>query len=374
MVYQSTSTRSNQVYGVTALSRTDAWAVGGMAGSGGVSQDEPLALQWNGQRWKPVTVPGAAGYYLPDVAASAETDLWVFAVPANGGDAKAVRWDGTRWQDIPLPAGVYPDDVAVLKPTDAWVLGPQQPCTGSGTSQVCPTTLYHWDGSTWSPFTLPIVVDELSGSALAASGPNHVWVAGASHPCVASPCSYRVKVYSWNGSTWGKAPGFPRVDSYYLPGPQRGTQRVGRHLVHDQHRAPWPPVALEREHLEHDRRPAQPDGADGDADGDRRPQRGVDGTVGPVDRYPLARRNPERGFRVSASGTRPRPRDDHTLGRRIGAAKPDRAHLRQRDLRLSQSALAPPVAQPIPVPVRSRTRSEPSTLTSVNAPEASARQ
>jgi len=217
VVYQSNSTRSNQVYGVTALSGSDAWAVGGKAGSGSATQDEPLALQWNGQRWNSVTVPGVAGYYLPDVAASATTDLWVFAVPGNGGDAKAVRWDGTQWQDIPLPAGVYPDDVAVLKPTDAWVVGPQQPCTGNGTSQVCPTTLYHWDGSTWSPFTLPIVVDELSGSALAASGPNHVWVAGASHPCVASPCSYRVKVYSWNGSTWGKAPGFPRVDSYYLP-------------------------------------------------------------------------------------------------------------------------------------------------------------
>lgn len=217
VAYQSTSTRSNRVNGVTALSRSDAWAVGARAGSAGL-QSEPLVLQWNGQRWRSVTVPGLTGYYLPDVAASATNNLWIFAVPASGGDAKAVRWDGTQWQDITLPAGVYPDDVAVLSATDAWVLGPQQPCTGSGASQVCPTTLYHWDGSTWSPFTLPIVVDELSGSALAASGSHHVWVVGASHPCAVSSCSYRVKVYSWNGSTWGRWQSFPRVDSYYLPG------------------------------------------------------------------------------------------------------------------------------------------------------------
>jgi hypothetical protein len=216
VAYQSSSTRSNQVYGLTALSGSDAWAVGASAGSGGV-QDEPLALQWNGQRWRSVTVPGVTGYYLPAVAASARTNLWIFAASGSGGDPKAVRWDGSQWQDIPLPAGVYPNDVAVLNPTDAWVVGPQQPCTGTGASQVCPTTLYHWDGSVWSPFTLPIVVDELSASALAASGPNHVWVVGASHPCAASPCSYRVRVYSWNGSTWGRWKTFPRVDSYYLP-------------------------------------------------------------------------------------------------------------------------------------------------------------
>jgi len=217
VAYRSTATLDNQVFGVTAPSGSDAWAVGGTAGPGGTLQG-PLALQWNGQRWNPVTVPGVSGHYLTDVAASAPTDLWIFAVPANGGGAaEAAHWDGTQWQDIPLPAGVYPDDVAVLKPTDVWLVGPQQACTGSGSSQVCPTVLYRWDGSTWSSFTLPITVDELSGSALAASGPDHVWVAGAAHPCAAAPCSYRVEVYSWNGSAWGRWTSFPRVDSYYLP-------------------------------------------------------------------------------------------------------------------------------------------------------------
>lgn len=102
------------MYGVTALCGSDAWAAGASARSGGV-QHEPLAWQWNGQRWRSATVPGVTGYYLPDVAASAKANLWIFAVPGNGGDAKAVRWDRTQWQDIPLPAGVYPNDVAVLK-------------------------------------------------------------------------------------------------------------------------------------------------------------------------------------------------------------------------------------------------------------------
>ena len=51
-----------------------------------------------------------------------------------------------------------------------------------------PTTLYHWDGSSWSPFTLPLVAGE--ATELSASSPTNVWVVGASHPCLASPCSY----------------------------------------------------------------------------------------------------------------------------------------------------------------------------------------
>jgi hypothetical protein len=212
VAYRSTSRRGNQINAVAAVSGRYAWAVGARTGTGGL-EDQPLALRWNGRSWRSVTVPGVAGSYLTDVAASTKSDVWVFAVPGGGVNAKAVRWNGTRWQDIPLPAGEFPDDVAVLKPGDAWLAGSQQACTGSGASQVCATTLYHWDGSTWSPFTVPIVV-----SALSASGPDHVWVTGTSRPCDGQPCSIRVRVYNWNGSAWRKTPGFPRVYSRYQPG------------------------------------------------------------------------------------------------------------------------------------------------------------
>ena len=149
---------------------------------------------------------------------SAPSDLWIFAVPGQGGRAKAMRWDGTSWRAIRLPAGVFPGDAAVLSPANAWVVGPQQPCTGSGASRVCPTTMYHWNGSRWTASLVPVVVDQLSGSALAAAGSGQAWVAGALRPCGGPPCSYRVAVYRWTGSGWARAPGFPRVTSAFLPG------------------------------------------------------------------------------------------------------------------------------------------------------------
>ena len=215
VVYQSTSKTSNQLYSVAAVSPADAWAVGASAGSGG-SADRPLVLHWNGTSWKPVAVPGLSGFYLPAVAASSASDVWLFAASANGGSPKAVRWNGSQWATIALPAGsYYPDEAVVLSPADAWVADPQQPCTGSGAAEVCPTTLYHWDGSSWSPFTLPLTARE--PAELSASSPTNVWVAGASNACLASRCSYTPVAYHWNGSAWLKAPALPLAHSYYPP-------------------------------------------------------------------------------------------------------------------------------------------------------------
>ena len=125
---------------LAAASPGDAWAVGASAGPGG-SYDQPLVLHWNGTRWRSVTVPGLSGFYLSAVAASSASDVWVFAASADGGSPKAVRWNGSHWATIALPAGsYYPDEAVVLSPTDAWVADPQQPCTGTGATEVCPTT------------------------------------------------------------------------------------------------------------------------------------------------------------------------------------------------------------------------------------------
>ena len=150
------------------------------------------------------------------MAASSASDVWVFAASTNGGSPKAVRWNGSQWTTMALPAGTYfPDEAAVLSSTDAWIAVPWQPCTGSGAAEVCSTTLYHWDGSSWSPFTLPLVASE--STELSASSPTNVWVVGAAHPCLASRCSVSPVAYHWNGSAWLKAPTLPLAHSYYPP-------------------------------------------------------------------------------------------------------------------------------------------------------------
>jgi hypothetical protein len=219
VVYRSTSKISNIVTDVAAISPGNAWAVGSTAQAGhGNTQDEPLVLHWNGGHWRRVTVPGLAGFYLTAVAASSASDVWAFAASANGGNPEAVRWDGNQWLTIPLPAGVFPDDAVVLAPADAWLVGRTQSCTGSGAAKVCPTTVYHWDGSEWSPFSVPLVIDPLSTGGISASGSRNVWVTGSSRDCLSSPCSYTPEAYHWNGSAWSKAPSMPLKHSFYEPG------------------------------------------------------------------------------------------------------------------------------------------------------------
>ena len=136
------------------------------------------------------------------------------------------RRTGSQWATVALPgrALYYPDEAVVLSPADAWVADPQQPCTGSGAAEVCPTTLYRWDGSSWSPFTLPLTARE--STELSASSPTNVWVAGASNACLASRCSYTPAAYHWNGSAWLKAPALPLAHSYYPPDVVAGGKRV----------------------------------------------------------------------------------------------------------------------------------------------------
>lgn len=222
VVYESTSKTSNSLYSVAAVSPGDAWAAGEIAAGG--SDDQSVVLHWNGTSWKRASVPGLTGFYVPAVAASSASDVWLFAASADGGSPRAMRWNGSRWVTIPMPAGsYYPDDVAVLSPTDAWVVGPQQPCTGTGAAEVCPTTLYHWDGSSWSPFPLPLTAD--GSTELSASSPTNVWVVGASSPCLASRCSYSPVAYHWSGSTWLKAPSLPLKHSYYPPDVAAGAKK-----------------------------------------------------------------------------------------------------------------------------------------------------
>ena len=181
VVYQSTSRTSNQLYSVAAVSPADAWAVGATAGSGG-SADRPLVLHWNGTSWKPVAVPGLSGYYLPAVAASSASDVWLFAASANGGSPKAVRWNGSAWLKtpaLPLAHSYYPPDVVAGGKKNVWVSG------WSATRAGQPGRLMHWNGSRWQ--IIDAAHDLLTESPLATDGASGAWMGPYAH---------------WTGTRW----------------------------------------------------------------------------------------------------------------------------------------------------------------------------
>jgi hypothetical protein len=94
--------------GVTALSQTDAWAVGEYIASDHTIR--ALALHWNGSAWTVANSPDTWGT-LSSVAAHGAHDVRAVGRSISGdGNQQAaliLQWDGSAWRSItpPMPSG-----------------------------------------------------------------------------------------------------------------------------------------------------------------------------------------------------------------------------------------------------------------------------
>lgn len=83
----------SRVNGVSAISPTDAWAVGyAITGS---QTDTTLILHWNGAHWARVTSPDNGPSVLDGVSGGPACDL--LAVGTSGTGTLALHWNGSRW-------------------------------------------------------------------------------------------------------------------------------------------------------------------------------------------------------------------------------------------------------------------------------------
>jgi len=169
--------------GVSALSSTNAWAVG-VSGSGQTTRT--LVEHWNGRHWSHVASPGvltSAGgrIELNAVSARAPGDVWAVGernrtgVEPNGGATIIEHWNGSSWRLVPAPnppGGDALDGVVSLTADDAWAVG-HHTSTVDGTVV---SLLEHWDGHGWSVVHGVNVPGELDG--MSASGPGNVWAVG----------------------------------------------------------------------------------------------------------------------------------------------------------------------------------------------------
>jgi hypothetical protein len=151
---------ANQLFGITAVSADEIWAVGFAAGG-------PLAMRWNGSAWSLVPVPPDAGLrtdWLTGVSGKAADDLWAVGqgkgIFSNQTFATLRHWDGTHWTDKVCRAasasnppdgyeGGGPDayftGVSAAARDDVWAVGVR----GSG------PMILHWDGVAWTTVTHP---------------------------------------------------------------------------------------------------------------------------------------------------------------------------------------------------------------------------
>jgi hypothetical protein len=138
-----------QLYGVTAVSANDVWAVGYI----GTATQHTLVLHWDGTSWKQVPAPKMGSYSnLSGVTAISATKVWAVGtfhvkyLKHLVAQAFALRWNGKVWQKMPnIHAGSL---LAVTgSENNIWAVGGWNNGGGPGR-----TLTEHWNGRHWKNF------------------------------------------------------------------------------------------------------------------------------------------------------------------------------------------------------------------------------
>ena len=170
--------RHTSLASVAAVSRRDAWAVGSVEARAAV-------FYWDGSTWQRRTVPGLSrSWLLYNVEATSAMNVWIVGRTQAGGPV-VLRYDGLTWVRVPVPSdSLTPSLIAVLGPGDAWWA---QPGSAQGRS-----TVWHWNGSSWTAVPAPGDVTGLDGRG------HQVWLVTQEHGTSPAPAT----VLRWTGSGW----------------------------------------------------------------------------------------------------------------------------------------------------------------------------
>ena len=134
--------------GVAATSTHNAWAVG-CSGCLAEGAGAPLIERWNGTRWTRVSAPSKdalAGLY--GVTATSAGNAWAVGTPVGGpGHTTGIaQWNGQTWKLVPSPnpgGQVHVLGVAATSARNAWAVGETEATTPFK------GVISHWNGSTW---------------------------------------------------------------------------------------------------------------------------------------------------------------------------------------------------------------------------------
>lgn len=206
----------------TALSPTDAWAVGQKVFfKNGHDHFRTLAEHWDGKRWSIVPTPAAAPLASTDeftfsaIDAVSSDDIWaVVRQDDSFTNAKAVfseHWDGTRWTIVPFPAipidsRPFADAVTAISANDVWVAGSYGPRSDPACTR---QLLEHWDGRKWTQMPNPDVPFNclLFPSAISGSSSSDIWITGTDADVTVGDGQAFAEHY--DGNSWTA---FPVVD------------------------------------------------------------------------------------------------------------------------------------------------------------------
>lgn len=203
-----TQYQESELYSLSVLSPTAAWAVGGSLTDG--LAEHGLIEQWDGATWRVVT--NANSFPYSSVAALSPSDVWAVGynrTPRQEGSIiQFVHWDGTRWSIVPNPNPTQPStfvlSMAAVATNNVWAVGQM-----NDTSNVILPLTERWDGTAWKIVptpTLPDVTESLFHAVARIPGTNQLWAVGYAlkgpRPAYGQPLIER-----WNGTAWQVVPG-----------------------------------------------------------------------------------------------------------------------------------------------------------------------
>jgi hypothetical protein len=204
------SSSENELLGVTAASATSAWAAGFSLDP--QSRNETLILHWNGSTWQQASAPAVASFQtqLSGIAAGSGSDVWAvgqFYSAADADQPLILHWNGTTWSRATLPGAGSKTEVLFgvtsVSPSGAWAVG-RGPCVGP--SDNCPSRslTMHWNGTSWKVVGSVSVSDHTDQNSLtgvAAASASDVWAVGDYFPAAESEPFFQM-LQQWNGSAW----------------------------------------------------------------------------------------------------------------------------------------------------------------------------
>jgi hypothetical protein len=196
----------NLLYGLSAVSATDIWAVGTYRNASNVYQ--PLAEHYDGTAWTLKDVPYVAGgnTIFAAVKPISSTTVWVVGYQRYANDANnpsltlAMEYNGSIWTKFPTyNANQFQNPNALLavaasSTNDVWAVGRWVDSTHAGH-----TLIEHFDGTSWSLSASPNAY--ATGSRLygvATLGPNAAWAVGYGWDGTKA----RTLIEQWDGASW----------------------------------------------------------------------------------------------------------------------------------------------------------------------------
>lgn len=178
---------------VSAASARAAWAVGGL--DNGPARVTPLAIRWDGARWRVDRVPGQGA--LAAITARTPDDVWT--VGGDGSLPLIAHGHANRWAIMrgPTPPGGHGEltSVAALSERDVWAAG------DAWSQQLGPRRdlVEHWDGVRWRVLPMRVTSPYDTVVDLAADRDDNVWIIAQTQDA-AGFAHYGVR--RWDGRGW----------------------------------------------------------------------------------------------------------------------------------------------------------------------------